>query len=45
MCFHFWTQRAPIQHHSSGISAAAAPVFTQLAATQHLLAFKHGAAT
>ena len=42
---HFWAQRAPIQHRSSGNSAAAASAPTLLSATQHLPASKHDAAT
>ena len=42
---HFWAQRAPIQHRSSGNSAAAPPAPTQLSATQHLPASKHDAAS
>ena len=45
MCHHFWAQRAPIQHPSSGNSAAAAPAFTQLSATQQWPTSKHDAAT
>ena len=45
MRHHFWAQRAPIQHPSSGNSAAAAPAFTQLSATQQWPTSKHDAAT
>ena len=44
MRYRFWAQRAPIQHRSSGISAAAAPAPTQLSATQHLPASDRDAA-